>query len=108
MHQNVGPRERLVRLALGTAAGAAAMAMPRGWQRSTLCGISTAGFLTALTRYCPLNAALGVDRSSERSLVSEHDLSVRNTEIRRETQTSGAMGPLPGTVEPIRPVGATS
>ena len=108
MHQNVGPRERLIRLAIGTAAGAAAMAVPRGWQRSALCGVSTAGFLTALTRYCPLNAALGVDRSSDRPLLSEHDLSVRDTEIRRETQTSGAMGRLPATVEAVPPVGATS
>jgi hypothetical protein len=28
---------------------------------------------------------------------SEHDRGVRNSEIRRETQTSGAMGKLPGT-----------
>ena len=107
MHQNVGPTERVIRLAIGAAAGAAALAVPRGWQRSALCGMSTAGFLTGLTRYCPLNAAIGIDRASDRYWLSEHDRRVRDTEIRRQTQTSAAMGQLPSRVEDTTLVGAS-
>jgi hypothetical protein len=95
MTQNVGPTERIARLAVGAAAGAAAMAMPNGWQRAALCGVATSGFLTGITRYCPVNAALG--RSSEETHLHLHDAEVRDSELRRETQTSAAMGRPPGT-----------
>jgi hypothetical protein len=101
MKHNVGRTEQMARLALGTIAGVVALGT-RGWQRGALCGISTAGFLTGLTRYCPVNEALGVDHYRETPRFSPHDEQVRDTEIRRQTQTAGAMGELPGTtVSPV-------
>jgi Protein of unknown function (DUF2892) len=102
MKHNVGRKERIARLAVGAIAGAAAM-RAHGWQRGALCGVSTSAFLTGLTRYCPLNAAMGIDNGARSRRISPHDDYVRNTAIRRETQTAGAMGQLPGTsVEPVR------
>jgi hypothetical protein len=99
MTHNVGTNEQIARLAIGAVTGAAAMGT-HGWQRAALCGVSTSAFLTGLVRYCPLNAALG--RDADEYYVDRHDDGVRNTEIRRETQTSAAMGRLPGTsVSPI-------
>jgi hypothetical protein len=97
MTRNVGPNERIVRLAIGAAAGAAA-ARAHGWQRAALCTASTSAFITGLTQYCPINAALGIEgRSQSLARESEHDAEVRDSEIRRETHTSAAMGRLPGT-----------
>ena len=97
MTRNVGPNERIVRLAIGAATGAAAM-RAHGWQRAALCTASTSAFLTGLTQYCPINAALGIDRHAGSALMlSRHDEEVRDSAIRRETQTSAAMGRLPGT-----------
>lgn len=97
MTRNVGPNERMVRLAIGAAAGAAALRV-HGWQRAALCTASTSAFLTGLTEYCPMNAALGVNRRvGSAPALSAHDEEVRDSEIRRETQTSAAMGRLPGT-----------
>ena len=101
MRHNVGHKEQIARLGIGAVAGAAAL-RAQGWQRTALCGVATAGFVTGLFRYCPINAALGIDRTEEALRISEHDLSVRNTEIRRETQTSAAMGQPAGT--PVQPV----
>lgn len=100
MKQNVGPNERIGRLAIGAAAGAAAM-RAHGWQRAALCSVSTAGFLTGLTRYCPINSAMGIDNAANARLLSAHDEQVRGTEIRRQTHTAGSMGELPGTVSPV-------
>jgi hypothetical protein len=94
MTHNVGTNEQIARLAVGAVTGAAAMGT-HGWQRAALCTVSTAAFMTGITRYCPLNAALG--RDSDEHHLDRHDEGVRNTEIRRETQTSAAMGQLPGT-----------
>ena len=107
MHRNVGPTERFIRLGIGTAAGAAAMALPRGWQRAALCSVSTAGFLTGLMRYCPMNAAMGIDRSSGSHTLTPYDERVRDTEIRRETQIRGAMGRLPSPTAQMPPIGAS-
>ena len=65
MHANVGPTEQKVRLAIGAAAAAAAL-KAHGWQRTALCTIATAGFMTGMTRYCPINEAMGrtVEESS--------------------------------------------
>lgn len=101
MTRNVGPKERLVRLAIGAATGAAAT-RAHGWQRAALCTASTSAFITGLTQYCPINAALGIERRPQSaSRLSEHDAEVRDTEIRRETQTSASMGRFPGaTISP--------
>lgn len=93
MTHNVGENERLIRLALGAGAGAASL-RAHGWRKAVLGGIATSSVLTGLTRYCPVNAALGV---GETNGSGEHDRSVRDTEVRRQTQTSAAMGQLAGT-----------
>ena len=102
MKHNVGPNERIGRLAVGAAAGAAAM-RAHGWQRAALCSVSTAGFLTGLTRYCPLNSAMGIDNAAGSARMGLHDQRVRDMELRRQTQTAGAMGELPGTTVPPAP-----
>ena len=95
MH-NVGPTERVARMVVGAAAGAAAMAMPRGWQRTALCSVATSGLVTGLTRYCPINAAMG-----RTGYEYGYDESVENTEIRQQTQTSAAMGQPPSPAMPL-------
>lgn len=66
MECNVGPNERVVRLAIGVAAGVAAVALPRaGWWRIPLGLAAFAGLSTGLTRYCPMNAMLGIDNYTE-------------------------------------------
>lgn len=99
MRQNVGSKEQMARLAIGTAAGAAAL-RAHGWQQAALCSVATAAFITGMTRTCPVNDMLGINTSDRWIGGSPHDESVRNEEIRRETQTSAAMGTLPGTTIP--------
>lgn len=99
MRQNVGSKDQMARLAIGTAAGAAAL-RAHGWQQTALCSVATAAFITGLTRTCPINEMLGVDTSRGAFKPSPHDQTVRDDEIRRETQTSAAMGTLPGTTIP--------
>ena len=95
MRHNVGRTEQIARLGIGAAAGTAAM-RAHGWQRAALCTVATAGFVTGLSRYCPINTALGINTDERRLASGEPDFVDRNTEIRRETQTSAAMGELPG------------
>ena len=58
---NVGENERIARLALGTAAATAAFVSGRGIVKPILAGLGLFGILTAATRYCPVNQALGVN-----------------------------------------------
>jgi hypothetical protein len=88
MKQNVGSTERFARLALGAAALAAA-SRAEGWQRVALAGIGISGISTGLTRYCPINEALGVDR------IETVDVGLRDTELRRQIDTNAAMGVPP-------------
>lgn len=100
MRQNVGTLDQMVRFGIGAAAGAAAL-RAHGWEQAALCSVATAAFFTAMTRRCPLNAALGVNTSApafEPGRIDRHDQGVRDTEIRRQTQTSAAMGQLPGSI----------
>ena len=97
MRENVGTTDQMMRLAIGTAAGAAAM-RAHGWQQAALCSVATAAFITGLSRTCPLNEMLGINTAERQLGQSPHDLGVRDHEIRRETQTSAAMGRLPGTM----------
>jgi len=62
MTRNVGPNERWIRLGAGMATGivAAAAPMPRTL-RGLLLVTAGAGMLTALTRFCPINAMLGIN-----------------------------------------------
>ena len=59
---NVGPRERLARFAAGVAATAGAFYAPNKGAKIALGAIGAAGLATGVTRYCPLNHALGVNR----------------------------------------------
>jgi DUF2892 family protein len=91
MKHNVGSNERIVRLAIGAAASAAAVRAPRPWQKAALGAIATSGPATALTRYCPINAALGVGESE----LSPLEQGLRDMEIRRQTAINAAMGEPP-------------
>jgi len=58
---NVGPRERYLRLGLAAVAGGAALSRRRSPAARLLLGtVALAGMVTASTRYCPINAALGL------------------------------------------------
>jgi hypothetical protein len=98
MRQNVGRNEQMVRLAIGTAAGAAAL-RAHGWEQAALCSVATAAFITGLSRTCPVNELLHINSGDRGIRLSPHDEGVRNAEIRRETMTSAAMGTLPGTTD---------
>ncbi len=75
MKRNVGRVERVVRLSAGIAAGAAALLVEDlGVWRIPLGIVSLAGIATGVSRYCPVNQALGVDnyrKSVERTLMRE-------------------------------------
>lgn len=97
MRQNVGPKEQMARLAIGAAAGAAAL-RAHGWQQAALCSVATAAFITGLTRSCPVNEMLGINSAQAGFRPPlPHEEGVRDTELRRQTQTSAAMGTLSGT-----------
>jgi hypothetical protein len=96
MNRNVGSKERYARLVLSAAAGAAA-ARTSGWPRKALGTIAAAGLTTGISGYCPINQAVGRDSLHGRSPL---DQGLRDTEIRRETAVSGALGIAPGGREP--------
>lgn len=93
MTRNVGSTERYVRLGTGVAAAAAA-ARTSGWSRAALGAIATAGFATGLGQYCPINQAVGRDGYHDPSLLEQGR---RDTELRREASTRGALGIAPTT-----------
>jgi len=71
MQCNVGPNEQLARLALGCGTiGAALMARSRAG-RLALGTIGLAELYTGLTRYCPMNALLGVNNCAESGRLEE-------------------------------------
>jgi hypothetical protein len=86
MKCNVGPTERIARLAIGAAAGVAAM-QTRGWPRAVLATVAVSGLTTGTTRYCPVNQALGLECESSRL-----DEGRQNAEIRRDTAVRSALG----------------
>lgn len=58
---NVGPAERYVRLGMGlTAAAMAIGGVPSERWRLPLSLAALSGIFTGITRYCPLNALLGI------------------------------------------------
>jgi tetrahydromethanopterin S-methyltransferase subunit C len=65
---NVGGRDRALRLIVGVALLALAFSLDiaSGWRLAAYL-ISVAALLTALARYCPFNAALGLDTRRHRS-----------------------------------------
>ena len=70
MKQNVGPREQLFRITIGSAALISAALLPklRGW-RWLLATWGLANVTTALTRYCPSNQLTGIDNTQGNELV---------------------------------------
>lgn len=93
MNRNVGSTERYVRLGAGIAAAAAA-ARTSGWSRAALGTAATAGLATGLTRYCPINQAVGRDSLHEPSRLEQ---GLRDTELRRDTAIRSALGTAPTT-----------
>jgi hypothetical protein len=93
MLHNVGSTERYVRLAAGIAAATAA-ARTTGWQRATLGSVAAAVLATGLTRYCPINQAVGRDTFHGESPL---DRGLHDTELRRQTAMRGALGTSPTT-----------
>lgn len=92
MFRNVGSTERWARLAVGTAAGVAAL-NTTGWQRGTLGAIAAAGLGTGLARYCPINQAVGRIPAGESPL----EQGLRDTELRRHADQRSALGTAPTT-----------
>ena len=70
MKQNVGPREQLFRIGIGSAALAAAALLPklRTW-RWMLGAWGLANIATAITRYCPSNTLTGIDNTNGNEFV---------------------------------------
>lgn len=93
MTRNVGSTERYVRLGAGIAATAAA-AQSSGWQRAALGSVAAAGLATGLSRYCPINQAVGREAFHDQSPLEQgrHD-----TELRRRASMQSALGTAPTT-----------
>lgn len=70
MSRNIGGGERMLRSALGLALIAVALLadLQFGWALLVF-GAGIALLLTALVRYCPVNAALGRDSTGDASLL---------------------------------------
>ena len=70
MKHNVGPREQLLRIGIGSAAlvGAALLPKLRRW-RWPLAAWGLANITTAVTRYCPSNALTGIDNTKGKEFV---------------------------------------
>ena len=94
MTRNVGSNERYVRLGAGIAAAAAAT-QTSGWQRAALGGVAAAGLATGLSRYCPINQAVGRDAFHGGQPLLEQGQ--RDTELRRHASTRSALGSAPTT-----------
>jgi hypothetical protein len=99
MTQNVGPKERYLRLAVGLAAAYAAT-KTTGWTRSALSSMAVSGIGTALTRYCPMNEAMG------RRALSIDEEGERDTELRRQMAMASALGTRPSSYASMPPVTA--
>jgi len=70
MKHNVGPREQLFRITVGSAALLGAMLIPklRRW-RWFLGGWGLANIATGLRRYCPSNQLTGIDNTKGNELL---------------------------------------
>ena len=70
MKQNVGPRERLFRIVIGSVAVTGAALLPKlgGW-RWALGAWGMANIATGLARYCPSNQLTGIDNTRGREFV---------------------------------------
>ena len=96
MTRNVGSMERYARLAAGFAAGVAAL-NASGWQRAALGTVAAMGLGTGLTRYCPINQAMGRQAFDGDSPLEQ---GLRDTELRRQTSMASALGSRASTDAP--------
>ena len=70
MKQNVGPREQLFRIGIGSVALAGAALLPRLRRWRWLLGAwGLANIASAVTRYCPSNQLTGIDNTQGNELV---------------------------------------
>ncbi len=70
MKQNVGPRERMVRVGTGSLALLLAALSPRlGRWRWLVGGLGLMNLATAWARACPTNALLGIDNTRGKELL---------------------------------------
>ena len=100
MKHNVGDTERIARLAIGAAAGAAAMAADRPWQKAALGIVAASGLATGFTRYCPMNQALGMGEAGG----MRGDERRADADLRRDVATRAALGATPsegGSTPPV-------
>ena len=107
MTPNVGPREQLVRMAVGAAALTAALCVPRlGAWRAVLAAAGVAKMATAVTRYCPLSELLGIDNTRGTELVhfDDNDGGVREriNEVQRRVGATVSRGGLRHSAAGIR------
>lgn len=66
MKPNVGPKERYIRLTVGTLAAIAAVTMVKSRGLAAVFGaIAASGIETGFSRYCPMNELLGIDNAPE-------------------------------------------
>ena len=74
MKHNVGPREQLFRITIGSAGvlGAALIPKLRRW-RWLLATWGMANIATGLTRYCPSNQLTGIDNTEGNELIHFND-----------------------------------
>jgi len=61
MRENIGDREQKIRLAIGSAAAAAAVFAPLRYKwKGILSAVAATGLITGLIRYSPLKRVIGV------------------------------------------------
>ena len=108
MTPNVGPREQLVRIAAGAVALTAALCLPRlGAWRALLVAAGLMKIATAVTRYCPVSALVGIDNTRGTELVhfddNEGGVRERMNEMQRRVGATVLRGGLRQSAAGIRP-----
>jgi hypothetical protein len=95
MNANVGGADRIARFIIGPAAIAAGLYIKDKRWKTAAIAFGVAELLTATMRYCPVNAALGINTAKQDAIdeaMSEPD--VIETEGTALTETSLAQEPL--------------
>ena len=85
MKCNVGDTDRGIRIAVGAGALTLAFSGRLGWFGSAIAfALATSEFVTATTRYCPLNEKLGIN-------TCQGDQAAQKQEAKSEAQTPAAV-----------------
>lgn len=87
MNPNVGDKEQMVRMVGGVAALMGAMMVRSNALRIPLALAGLMGLTTAMTRYCPVNKALGIDTRSHKERA--RDVTRRRVGKPKETLAGG-------------------